>query len=367
LIRLTPRRRFAVAMLLSWPVGLVFLWWLYANGVNILRWYRGGYVECKPVLLTVTNGCDASNYNVTSAWVQLIVVTAVLVAIGLMFGRWVVRPVAAMADTIARLGPTSLGMRLDASGPKDETRRIAEAINAMLDRVAEGYAAQQRFAANASHELRTPLATQRALIEISLGEALTPDQLQLVSRQLLATNARNEALIEGLLTLAETERGLAANGLQRLDLITAAVVETLRPAAKQNGVEIDARLDPVEVAGEAPLLERLITNLVQNAIKYNDPDGWVRVEVRQDARLTVTNSGRRVPPDRVAGLFEPFRRGAGDRLDHGDGVGLGLTIARSVVTAHHGSIHAHANPDGGLTVSVALPVAGRGRALRSEA
>jgi signal transduction histidine kinase len=365
LIQLTPRRRFVVALLLSWPIGLLYLYWLWVNGVNVLRWYRGGYVDCSPSLLTATNGCGPGSYSVVFAWVQLIVVSAIIVAIGAMLGRWVLRPVATMADTVDRLGPTSLGMRLDASGPRDETRRLAQAINVMLDRVAEGYEAQQRFAANASHELRTPLATQRALIEISLGEALTPDQLQLVSRQLLATNARNEALIDGLLTLAETERGLVVKGPQRLDLIAAATVETLRPDAEQRGIELGASLDSVEVAGEAPLLERLVTNLVQNAVKYNDANGWVRIVVTADGRLTVANSGPSVAPDRVAGLFEPFRRGSRDRLDHGGGVGLGLTIARSVVAAHHGTICARANTGGGLTVDVGLPVIQRG-ALRSD-
>lgn len=352
-------------MLLSWPIGLLYLWWLWVNGVNVLRWYRSGFVDCSPTLLTATNGCGPGSYNVTFAWVQIVIVSAIMVAIGATLGRWVLRPVATMADTVERLGPTSLGMRLDASGPRDETRHLAQAVNMMLDRVAEGYEAQQRFAANASHELRTPLATQRALIEISLGEALTPDQLQLVSRQLLATNARNEALIDGLLTLAESERGLVANGPQRLDLITAAIVETLRPDAKQRGVEIEQFLDPVEVMGEAPLLERLISNLVQNAVKYNDANGWVRVEVLTDGRMSVSNSGPVVAPDRVAGLFEPFRRGSGDRLDHGGGVGLGLTIARSVVAAHRGTISARANIEGGLTIDVVLPVAARG-ALRSD-
>ena len=189
---------------------------------------------------------------------------------------------------------------------------------------------------------------------MSLQSALTTDQLELLTRQLLATNERNEALIEGLLVLAETERGLVSSGRQRLDLLTAAVVETLRPAAKERDVEIDASLTPAEVLGEQPLLERLVTNLVQNAIKYNVPGGWVDVVVT-GAGLTVANSGLRVAPERVDGLFEPFRRATGDRLDHGGGVGLGLTIARSVVAAHHGVIAAHANPDGGLTIEVRLP------------
>lgn len=365
-MHLSPRRRFVIAMLVSWPVGFLYLEWAFYNGVNVIRWYRSGDVNCSPTLLTVTNGCAPGTYSVTFAWAQLLIVTAVLIAFGVMLARWVLRPVAQMADTVARLGPTSLGVRLEVDGRNDETKRLGDAIDRLLDRVAEGYEAQQRFAANASHELRTPLATQRALIEISLSDALTPDQLELLSRQLLATNARNEALIEALLVLAETDRGLVSRQPQRLDLITAAVVETLRPGAEEAGIELEVDLVPVEIAGETPLLERLVTNLVQNAIKYNHTGGRVRVGLRGDGRLIVSNSGVRVQPESVAALFEPFRRGSGDRLEHSGGVGLGLTIARSVTAAHAGVITATANPDGGLTVVVSLPVGGAGGALRSE-
>jgi signal transduction histidine kinase len=355
-MQFTPRRRFVIALLLTWPVGLLYFYWSLINGFNIVRYYRSdGFVDCSSEW-TLTNGCGSS-YSVALAWFELLIATALMIAFGFMLGRWVLRPVGQIADTVGQLGPTSLGLRMQAKGPHDETRRLADAIDSMLDRVAEGYEAQRRFAANASHELRTPLATQRALIEVSLGSALTTEQLDLLSRQLLATNERNERLIEGLLVLAETERGLMANTPQRLDLIAAAIVETMRPAADEQGVRIDAELAPTNVAGEQPLLDRLVTNLLQNAIKYNGPDGWVRVQVASSGRLSVANSGPRVAPEQVPGLFEPFRRASGDRLDHGGGVGLGLTIARSVVAAHRGTIAAEANPDGGLTVVVTLPLA----------
>jgi signal transduction histidine kinase len=358
-MRLTPRRRFTIAMLVSWPIGMLYLYWLFENGINVLRWYRSGNISCDiSYYITALNSCDPSTYNVWLAWFEIIFVTALMVGFGFMLARWVLRPVRQMADTVAALGPTSLGMRLRTDGPKDETRRLAEAIDTMLDRVAEGYEAQRRFAANASHELRTPLATQRALIEVSLGSALTSEQLELLSRQLLATNERNEALVEGLLVLAETERGLVTNTAERLDLLAAAVVETMRPTALERDIRLDAELTQVAVFGEQPLLERLVTNLVQNAIKYNEPGGWVCVRTTAPGQLSVANSGPRVAPEQVAGLFEPFRRARGDRLDHGGGVGLGLTIARSVVAAHSGTITATANPDGGLIVVVQLPPAG---------
>jgi signal transduction histidine kinase len=351
-VRLTPRRRALIAVLVSWPLGYVYLDWAIYTGLDIVRHYRSGYVSCDGSWRSYFNDC--ANYSVTVAWVELVVATAAVVGVAYLLGRWVAHPVRQIADHVGRFGPTSLGLRLRASGPKDETRALSDEIDAMLDRLAEGYEAQRRFASNASHELRTPLATQRALIEVSLSSALTPEQLDLLSRQLLATNERNEKLVDGLLTLAETERGLMASSQLRLDRVVGEAVEMHRRTAKERDVELSAVLAPVTVVAEEPLLERLAANLVSNAIKYNEPGGSVIVHVVQDGTFTVSNTGPLVPPEQVPALFEPFRRLSGERLDHGGGVGLGLTIARSIVAAHGGAIEAQANPGGGLTVHVWL-------------
>jgi signal transduction histidine kinase len=347
------RLRLVVALLISWPIGLAYLDWCLYNGANIVRVFRGGVPDCDGTWRSTLNRC--TGFSPALAWTEIALFTVVAVALLFLLARWVLGPIRDMAGVVAQLGPTSLGLRMQVTGPSDETRQLADAIDMMLDRVAEGYEAQRRFAANASHELRTPLATQRALIEVSLRGALTTEQLELLSRQLLATNERNEALIDGLLVLAETERGLLTTAPQRLDLITAATIRAVQPVAAERGIRIESRLSEVVAVGEQPLLERLVTNLVQNAVKYNAPEGWVHAEVTAPATLVVTNSGPGVPPDQVNGLFEPFRRARGDRLDHGGGVGLGLTIARSIVTAHRGSITATANQAGGLTVEVRLP------------
>ncbi len=352
-MRMTIRRRLIMALLITAPIGLVYLDWCLYNGQNIFRTYRGAFVSCDHGWRSALNGC--TSFSPLSAWIEIAVFTGLMVGVAVLLARWVLGPLQTMTDIVTQLGPTSLGLRMQAQGPHDATRRLADAIDAMLDRVAEGYEAQRRFAASASHELRTPLATQRALIEVSLQSALTSEQLELLSRQLLATNERNEALIEGLLVLAETERGLLRSEPQRLDHILAAAIQTLQPSAAERGVRIEHNLDPVTALGEQPLLERLATNLVQNAVKYNVDDGWVRVTLTSPATLLVTNSGPRVAPEQVNGLFEPFRRASGDRLDHGGGVGLGLTIARSIVAAHGGYIAASAIPDGGLAVEVRLP------------
>ncbi|WP_375481567.1 sensor histidine kinase [uncultured Jatrophihabitans sp.] len=358
-MRLTARRRVLIALLVTWPFAFVWFGWMALIAYALTEHYRTGYASCGGGLNIINlpgviNGCD-SVFSPGVAYVELVVMAAIAAVVAYAMARWVLAPVRAMAETVDRLGPTSLGLRLRQGGPADETRHLADAVDAMLDRVAEGYEAQRRFASTASHELRTPLATQRALIEVSLGSALSADQLELVSRQLLATNERNERLIDGLLTLAETERGLMSQQVQPFDRIVRDAVELQAAYAKERGVELRTELHPVAVRGELPLLERLVANLVQNAIKYNVEDGWVDVALDTSGVLTVVNSGPVVPADRVASLFEPFHRMSGERLDHGGGVGLGLTIARSIVAAHDGAVDARANPEGGLTVDVRLP------------
>jgi signal transduction histidine kinase len=367
-VPLTPRRRALLAVLISWPLAWAYVdigWRLVFHLLEILR-NPSGYVGCNSPgglsgLVERFNGCGfGTAYRWPYALVELLLMTAVAALVAYGLARWVTWPIRAMTASVEQLGPTNLGLRIRPTGSaSDETRVLGEAIDGMLDRVSEGYEAQRRFAANASHELRTPLATQRALIEVSMPAALTPDQLDLLSRQLLATNERNENLIEGLLALAETERGLISRGPLRLDHIVADVVSTMRTTVEERGITVETDLAAQTVSGEAPLVERLITNLIGNAIKYNEPGGSVWVQVAAPGRLVVANTGPRVAAADVAGLFEPFRRGSGDRLDHGGGVGLGLTIARSIVAAHGGRIDANANPGGGLTVTVDLPAADR--------
>ena len=352
-MRFTPRRRAVIAVLVVFP--FAWAWWTWAlYTLRALAYYlRSGFISCGGGWPRLFNSC--ADYSPTLAIVELVgaVVLAVGVAVGL--ARWVLYPVHDMAETVGRFGPNSLALRLRADGPHDETRALAEAIDTMLDRLAEGYEAQRRFAANASHELRTPLATQRALIEVSLTSALTAEQLELLSRQLLATNERNERLIDGLLTLAESERGVLASSRLALDQVVADVVTEHRPTAEARGVELRVAVVPVAVTGERPLLERLVGNLLSNAVKYNRPGGSVTVTVDATGRLTVANTGPVVPAEQVAGLFEPFRRLSGERLDHGGGVGLGLTIVRSIATAHRATVEAGADPAGGLHVSVRFP------------
>nr|WP_296069617.1 HAMP domain-containing sensor histidine kinase [uncultured Actinoplanes sp.] len=292
----------------------------------------------------------------TELLVALVVLACCVPAI-----RWCLRPVRDLVPAIADVGPQNLGHRLRPGAGRDELATLGRAIDEMMDRIAVGYEAQRRFAADASHELRTPLAVQRTLIEVSMAGTLTAEQLELLTAQLLTTNERNERLIEGLLVLSESDRGLMSWSPLRLDLITAAVLDAHRKRADEAGITVTSRLSPRVVLGEQVLLERLVSNLVQNAIKYNRPDGSIDVLVGDHPALVVANTGDDVPPDEVAALFEPFRRRSATRIDHSGGAGLGLAIARSITRAHDGTIAASSTGHDGLRVEVTFPEGGPGK------
>jgi signal transduction histidine kinase len=324
--------------------------WIFQSGHGVL--------SCASAPARTFNLCNGINgYRPVARWVisGLIVVVAIAVIVALT--RWVLHPIRAYTATVSRLGPQNLGERVSVTNDHDETAALAVELNRMMDRLAAGYEGQRSFAANASHELRTPLAVQRTLIEVGMSAPLTTDQMELLTRQLLDTNERNERLIEGLLVLSESERGLAGTTPQRLDLITETVVDRHRDLAERADVKLLVDVVPRVVAGEAVLLERLVTNLVQNAIKYNRPGGCVAVHVGGNPALRVTNTGMAVPAEDVPALFEPFRRRSGTRSDHSGGAGLGLTIVRSITQAHGGSGNAAAAADGGLEIDVLLPSA----------
>jgi signal transduction histidine kinase len=299
-------------------------------------------------------GFGARHYTLSRTGLAVLLVLVAL-GIGWALVLWVLRPLRALTEMIDRMGPQNLAERGELGPRRDETTALTEAVNGMMNRLAAGYEGQRSFAANASHELRTPLAVQRTLIEVSMATARTPKQIELLTEQLLETNERNERLIEGLLVLSESDRGLASRTPQRLDEIVAGIVDTHRDLAAQAGVTLHAELVERVVPGERVLLERMVTNLVRNAIVYNARPGDVWVRVCAAPALVVENSGALIPAESVAALFEPFRRGTADRTHHGGGAGLGLTIVRSICQAHDGSVDASSRTGGGLRVEVSLP------------
>jgi signal transduction histidine kinase len=346
-MRLTPRVRVVLSCLGMAALGLV--------SVGLFHWFVDS-LNCQSTVVRVTHTCTfgASHLSLAKAILALGVVT-VLVALSVALAIWALRPIGALTDMVRRLGPQSLAERAPVGSQRDEIGRLTVAVNEMMDRLASGYEGQRSFAANASHELRTPLAVQRTLIEVSMAGARSPDQVALLTEQLLATNERNERLIEGLLVLSESDRGLVSRTPQRLDLIAGHVADAHRDLAAKSAVTLTSELTECVIAGEQVLLERLVTNLVRNAILYNVEGGDVSVTVSGTGHLVVENTGVQIPAETVDGLFEPFRRGTADRTHHGGGAGLGLTIVRSICAAHDGAVSAQAGRHGGLRVDVSIP------------
>ncbi|HEX4722489.1 MAG TPA: ATP-binding protein, partial [Pseudonocardiaceae bacterium] len=275
--------------------------------------------------------------------------------------REVLRPLDNLAATARELDTRQLSRRVELTSTAGEFQGLTVAVNGMLDRLAQGYDGQSRFAANASHELRTPLAVQRTLIEVAMEAPDASDDVRRLGTQLLLTNARNEQLIDGMLVLAECDQGLHVTVPVRLDTLAARVAEDHAQLAAGKRVTIEGELAPCVVHGDPVLLERLLTNLVQNAIKYNVPDGHVWMQTvdvpngQVSRALWVRNTGPLIPDEMVPALLEPFRRMASERTGIAGGAGLGLSIVRSIVAAHGGQLQVTAGETGGLITDVALP------------
>ncbi|PSK90246.1 signal transduction histidine kinase [Murinocardiopsis flavida] len=262
-----------------------------------------------------------------------------------------------VTETARRLSERDLGSRLALEGPPDEFKELGDTFDGMLQRLQAAFEAQRRFVANASHELRTPLAVQRAAAEVPLAQGRVPEELRPALDRVVESTARSERLIAGLLLLARSDQGIAEP--EPVDLADAArhAVRSCTEDAAAAGVTLRSDLGPAVVSGDRLLLEQLVGNLVDNAVRYNRPGGEVTIAagVRGgDAVLRVRNTGQAVAE--AERLFEPFHRGGDARLHRAKaGTGLGLSIARSIATAHSGRITAAAREGGGLSVTLRLP------------
>ncbi|WP_445063204.1 sensor histidine kinase [Streptomyces sp. SAS_281] len=276
-----------------------------------------------------------------------------------MAGR-VLSPLGRITRIARTVAGTDLARRIELDGPDDELKELSDTFDDMLDRLERAFTAQQRFVGNASHELRTPLAINRTLLEVHLSDPEAPPELQQLGKTLLATNERSEQLVEGLLLLARSDNQIVERKAVDLAEVASRAVDQARGEAEAKGVEMREELAEAVVQGNGVLLERIALNLVQNAVRYNVPEGgWVEVTTALlpgQAVLVVSNTGPVVPAYEIDNLFEPFRRLRTERTGSDKGVGLGLSIARSVARAHGGRIIAEPREGGGLVMRVSLPV-----------
>ena len=301
---------------------------------------------------------DSHQLLVNSGIALAIVAVLALLAGWLVAGR-MLQPIRTITRTARRISSASLHERLALDGPQDELKELGDTLDSLFARLEAAFEAQRHFVANASHELRTPLTAERTLLQVALDDpGTTTAAWRSAAQEVLASNDEQARLIEALLTLASSESGL--NGHQPVDLaaIVSATVAGLQPETGRLGIHIGEVTEPATLDGDPLLIERLVANLLTNAVRHNVADG--RVEVRTGVKegnvvLSVANTGPLIPPAEVDRLFQPFQRLDPRRATYKDGHGLGLSIVRAIATAHDATITAYPMPDGGLCVSVSFP------------
>jgi signal transduction histidine kinase len=303
------------------------------------------------------------NEMLVRSGIALAIVTVIAVVLGWLAADRALRPLATITATARRISASNLNERLALHGPDDELKDLGDTLDELFARLEASFAAQRRFVANASHELRTPLTEERTLLQVALDDPdTTAEQWRSTTHEVLAVNAEQERLIEALLTLAGGEAGLDHREPIDLAGLAGEVLAASRPEIGRLGLHVQAGTGPAALDGDPLLIERLVANLIDNAVRYNLPGGRVEIATGTGhgrAVLSVTNTGPVIPPSEVGRLFQPFQRLSAHRGHHPAGHGLGLSIVRAIATAHGAAITAQARPGGGLTVDVTFPPAAR--------
>jgi signal transduction histidine kinase len=297
--------------------------------------------------------------------IVLVTMSGVCVLLGWLLAGRVLRPLRTITETTRSISENDLHQRLALPGPRDELTGLGDTIDGLLGRLERAFDSQRRFVANASHELRTPLTVGRAVLQVALADPnITLDSLRAACGEVLEAGREQERLIDALLILARSQRGLERKEPVDLAATTREALQAYEPSAAARSLKVDAAIGDATVPGDARLVHRLVSNLLDNAIRHNVTGGRVEVTLDSgitDATLTVSNTGAVVAPDQVSRLIAPFQRGVADRTagPNGPGLGLGLSIVAEIAQAHGASLDVRARPEGGLSVAVSFPVTPR--------
>jgi signal transduction histidine kinase len=305
-----------------------------------------------------------SHQLVIASVTALGIMTVVSVAAGWLLAGRMLRPLRKMTAAARRISADSLDERLDMPGPSDELKDLADTIDGLLARLESAFAAQRRFVANASHELRTPLTTMRASLDVAVAkpEPVPPQTIALAGR-LRTELDRVDGLLEGFLVLARAQHGmLPGRGVVTLDDIASAALAARahRIAARHLTVRHVTGTDAAWAEGSQPLLSRMVENVLDNAIAHNQDGGWIHLVTGANeglARIVVETGGELLDQRQVGELAQPFRRLGADRTGSDSGAGLGLSIVAAIASAHGGTLDLSARTEGGLRVSISLPLA----------
>lgn len=296
----------------------------------------------------------------TSAWAIAGMVVVSLLLGWFIAGRFL-RPLRTITATAREISASDLHRRLGRTGLHDEFTDLAETLDDLFQRLQAAFESQRHFVANASHELRTPLTAERTVLQVALADPdATAETLRSACHEVLALNDQQVRLIEALLTLANGEQGRQLHTPLDLADTVAEVVAARRQDAGRRGIRMHTALDRAPATADPDLIERLVVNLIDNAVRHNAPGGWVEISTTTTATggtIRVSNSGPVVPPGELDALFQPFRQAGNRRTRHpdGHGHGLGLAIVRSIAEAHDATLDARARPAGGLDIEIGFP------------
>jgi hypothetical protein len=334
--------------------------------VTITDKATGGMTTWNPSEARAVMRSGALHYLLSNGLLYFGVIVLIGAIGGYLLARQALRPVARITATARQLSTKTLSERIGLGGPDDELRELADTFDEMLGRLDAAFGSQRRFVANASHELRTPLAVIQTELDVTLSDPdAPPDELRRMGEVVREATNRAQKLVDALLALARLQ-GREGQSLELTEEVTLNelipnAVAAAKAEAVTRDITITAEGPPVNTTGDPRLLERVIGNLVENAVRYNVPGGWVQIKTEsagsgpnRTSRIVVVNSGVSVQPEEVEGLFDAFRRGGRARTGQ-RGAGLGLSIVRAIVDAHNGSIAATAQPTGGLRVEVSFP------------
>jgi len=301
---------------------------------------------------------DLHRLEIESA-IALAIMVIISGVLGWLVAGRVLRPLRTITATAQQISEASLHRRLALPGPRDELRQLADTIDGLLERLEGAFDAQRQFVANASHELRTPLTAARALLEMVLSDPqASVETFREVCQQALHENEQQEELIDAMLALAQGQRGLDRRELVDLDAVVTSAWPKQEEDAATRGLHMELSLEPALISGDRRLLTRLVSNLLENAVRHNTQHGNVRVAVEAPAgaaTLKITNTGPSVPAGEIDRLLQPFQRLSPDRIGHGDGLGLGLSIVAAIAGAHNATLQVKPRSGGGLEIEVRFP------------
>jgi len=301
----------------------------------------------------------ALNHLLAVSVIALGIMAIVSVALGWLVAGRVLRPLRQMTAAARAISEDSLHKRLAVTGPGDELKDLGDTIDGLLERLEAAFDAQRDFVASASHELRTPLTLTRTLLQMMLTDPRPSlAAYRTTCEDLLEANDQQEQLIEALLTLARSQRGLDHREDLDLAAIATSVLHDLQPQADARGLTVSSSVSAAPVLGDSRLIQRLITNLIENAIRHNIPGGQLTIKVtadRQHPAVIISNTGPVITAEQVTRLLQPFQRLNATRSASGDGLGLGLSIVEAIARAHQATIAIKPRSNGGLDLEVGFP------------